>query len=202
MSRKTRDPAPAGMRDDISRAAAQAWREPVSSLYLGRAVRVKIKFEVPGLRGDGTIRGEHPVARFFRKLPLRILLVFGAVLTVIFALAWFAINVVLDILLDSQGMEDMPTVVYRRALVVKAGSPAMAAVSAGRALAGRRGHLWLVVSPHGAAFTCVADGRSEVLWTVNGPGHPVLAVKQRELRFPDSSMITLAWPGGKSAFRA
>jgi hypothetical protein len=192
------------MRDGVSRAAAQAWREPVSSLYLGRAVRVKIRFEVPGLRGDGTPKGEYPVARFFIKLPQRFLLVLGIVLTVIFALAWLAIQILADTILFGGGPanEDGPTVVYRRALTVKAGSPATGAAAAGRALARKRGHLWLVTSPHGAAFTCVADGRSEVLWAVNGPGHPVLAVKQRELRFPDSSMITLTWRGGKSAFRA
>jgi hypothetical protein len=45
--------------------------------YLGRSVRTKVRFAVPGLRRDGTPCGQDSVGRFFVKLPGRVLLFVG-----------------------------------------------------------------------------------------------------------------------------
>lgn len=195
-----KDPAPAGMRDQVRQTASQSWREQASALYLGRAVRTRVKFEVPNLRRDGTVPGQQSVGRFFRNVGVGVLYV----VTAVFLVIWIAIQFVATAVIGGTGTDIGGGGItgWRRTITVKGNSPETGAVAAGRALARRRGHLWLVASAHGAAFTQVADGQQEVLWSVNGPGKPVLAIKQAQLRFPDASTIELAWPvGERRAFR-
>lgn len=195
-----KDPAPAGMRDQVRQAATQSWREQASALYLGRAVRTRVRFEAPNLRRDGTVPGEHPVGRFFRGIGVGVFYV----VTAVFLVIWIAIQFVANAVIGGTGADIGGGGItgWRRTITVKAKAPDAGAVAAGRALARRRGHLWLVASAHGAAFTQVVDGQQEVLWSVNGPGKPVLAIKQAQLRFPDASTIELAWPAGeRRAFR-
>ncbi|HEX5119465.1 MAG TPA: hypothetical protein VFW65_30110 [Pseudonocardiaceae bacterium] len=189
-----RDPAPAGMRDAIRQGAEQAWREPVAVVYLGRAARFRIKFTVPGLRGDGSVKGEHPWQRFFTKLPVWTVLFLAYLVSFVFMVLWFAIQFVIIAALNDQSTPESKLVRWQRRLEVKAESPQAGAVVACRALAGKRGHLWLVASSRGIAFTQSADGRQDVLWTGTVPAAPVYRPGDPYLTWPDGSTLQLALP--------
>jgi hypothetical protein len=73
-------------------------------------------------------------------------------------------------------------------------------VAAGQALARKRGHLWLVISSRGVAFTQIDNGRQDVLWSATAPAAPTYAQGEQELRWPDGSTLHLALP--KREYRA
>lgn len=189
-----RDPAPAGMRAQIRQGAEQAWREPVAVVYLGRAARFRVKFTVPGLRGDGTVKGDHPWQRLFTKLPVWTVLFLAYLISFVFMVLWFAIQFVIIAALNDQSTPESKLVRWQRRLDVKAGSPQAGAVVAGRALGAKRGHVWLVASPRGIAFTQSADGRQDVLWTGTAPSAPVYRPGDPDLTWPDGSTLHLALP--------
>lgn len=196
MSRKSpvRDPAPAGMRDAIRQGAEQAWREPVSVVYLGRAARIRVKFTVPGLRGDGTVKGEHPWQRVFTKLPVWTVMFLAYLVSFVFLLIWIAIQMVIIAVLNDQSTPEGKLVRWQRKIEVKAGSQQAAALAVGRALARKRGHLWLVVASRGVAFTQLADGRQDVLWSGTAPVAPAYRPGEHDLAWPDGSSVQLALP--------
>ncbi|HEY0806629.1 MAG TPA: hypothetical protein VGD84_16265 [Pseudonocardiaceae bacterium] len=187
--RAPRDPAPAGMRDQVVGAAAQAWQQSVVAHYIGRSVRTKVRFDVPGLRADGTPRGQDPVGRFFVKLPVRVLLTVGFLVTAVFVLIWLVIQMVTNSTEINAGVT-----AWRRKITVIGAAPVAEAVWPGQALARGRGHLWLVTGPSTMAFVRFADGRQDVLWSSAGRPRPTFSPKKSELRWPDDSTIKLAWP--------
>ena len=177
------------MRDQVAGAAAQAWRQPVVAHYIGRSVRTKVRFEVPGLRRDGTPRGQAPVGRFFRKLPGRVLLVVGFLLTGVFVLIWLAIQIATDSTEINSGVT-----AWRRKITVTGAAPTVEAAWAGQALSRGRGHLWLVTGPSTVALVRFDNGQQQVLWTSAARPRPAFSPKESELRWPDNSTIRLAWP--------
>lgn len=62
-------PVPDDPRERVRCASAQAWREPVSVLHLGRGRQIALRFDVEGLRRDGTRKGEESVHRFLPSCP-------------------------------------------------------------------------------------------------------------------------------------
>lgn len=189
-----KDPAPAGMRDQVAMAVSQAWREPVSAMWLGRAYRRRFIFRVPGLRHDGTLRGDHRARWFFGKLLWFVPKFLYSILLLLITLIWIPIDSLAFDIADSS-VPDPPS---WRDVTVKAGALTGGAVAAGRSLTGTRGHLWLVVSAHGTAFTQVADGSQQVLWADNTPGRPQLVIKKGQLHWPDGSSLGLDWPRAES----
>lgn len=189
-----RDPAPAGMREAVRQGAAQAWRDQVSVVYLGRASRFRVKFTVPGLRGDGTVKGDRPWQRFFTKLPVWTVLFVAYVVSFVFMVIWFLIQFVIIAALNDQSTPQSRMVRWQRKIDVTAQVPQAGAVAAGRALSRKHGHVWLVTSPRGVAFTQMANGRQDVLWTATAPAAPTYARGERELRWPDGSTVHLALP--------
>jgi hypothetical protein len=189
------------MRDQIRSAASQAWQRPAESLYLGRASRIKMRYEVPTLRHDGTVRGHQRARGFFTRLPLVIFyLIFG-----IFVIIWYLAQLIILGLLgmDNGGGDFYGLPRWKLRFNVKAAALDGLAVPAGHALAHASGDVWLVIGPTAAAFTQAVDGYQTVLWTENGPRHPVLAIKQNELRWPDGSTMTFELPRGEhKKFRA
>lgn len=194
-SKPARDPAPAGMREQIRMAASQAWQQPVEPLYLGRAARIKVRFDVPGLRRNGTVLGQQRTRQFFAVL-LRV--TFYLMLGVFFII-WFGIQVVINIMLDSGnftiGFLGAPH--WKRRLEVMATQPTEFAVPVGRALARARGHVWLVIGPTAAAVTQVVAGNQTVLSAANGPAHPVLELPRYQLYWPDRSILRFKLPRGE-----
>jgi hypothetical protein len=181
------------MRDQVAGAAAQAWRQPMVAHYLGRSVRTKVRFEVPGLRRDGTPRGQDSVGRFFVKLPGRVLLFVGFLLTAVFVLIWLAVQMVLNELLDGTDL-NLGVTGWRRKITATGAAPTVEAAWAALALSRGRGHLWLVTGPSTVAFARFENGRQELLWTSVGRPCPTFSVKQSELRWPDNSTIRLKRP--------
>lgn len=197
MSRKTDrktewDPAPPGMRAYVCQSAGYAWQESAIALYLGRARRIRIRFKVPTLRRDGTFKADRPVQRFLTRLPLRLLLIVAAPALVTFWVIWIGIYLLLNAVVDAVGLDgaanvadSMLDIQMRRTLVVKAASPAAAAVAFGRALSTRQGHLWMVVSARNAALVRVLDSRQDVLWAATDANRPVLVSKNIQQRWTE-----------------
>jgi hypothetical protein len=181
------------MRDQVAGTAAQAWQQPVVAHYLGRSVRTKVRFAVPGLRRDGTPRGQDPVGRFFVKLPGRVLLFVGFLLTAVFVLIWLGIQLVLNEILDGTDL-NLGATAWRRKITVTGAAPTVEAARAAQALSRGRGHLWLVTGPSTMAFARFDNGQQELLWTSAGRPRPAFAPKQSELRWPDNSTMRLNWP--------
>lgn len=205
----TRDPAPAGMRYQVSQAATSAWRESVFALYLGRARRTGIRFEVPTLRRDGTPKGERPMRRFLTKLPSRIVGFLVGITLGPLVLIWIVVQGGLDNLYElfTADTRNAPLIGLPpdigRTITVTAAAPSVAAVAVAWALTRRRGHLWLVLSAHSVALIQVMDGRQEVLSTMTGRERPVLATQQVTLRWADASTMTFDLPSReKRSFKA
>jgi hypothetical protein len=190
--RGRKDPAPAGMRDQVAAAAAQAWREPVMPYYLGRSIRTKVTFAVPGLRPNGTPAGRNRIGHGV-VVALRIV---GYVLLAVVVIAWL----VLSIMSNSGGSDSgFGTGGWRRRIAVRAPSARTDAAACGLALRRARGHVWLVTAPSTVAVVAVARGRQRVLWSGRRPG---LTTSPFELTWPDGSSVHLSLPGKESRLHA
>ena len=195
-----KDPAPAGMRDRLRYSAGQAWRAETSAVYLGRAWRLKVRFKVPGLRADGTVKGEHSVRWFFTRLIVGVVSCVIVVSTIVFLLIWIAIQIVT---LFMEGDPEGISVGLHRHVTVTAPTPAGQAVLAGRGLARSRGDVWVVGSAHSAAVVQVVRGREEAAWMGAGAGYPMFAIQEQALYWSDTSGIALELPPGeRQLFRA
>jgi hypothetical protein len=157
-------------RQRVRALAESQWHEPAIAIYLED---VKPEFEVPGRRGDGTVKGKRLVRRFFWNI-LRGTV--GGVLSV--ALSF--------------GSGTAAHVFFRLGLVT---GPANAQ-ALGLVDAARRAHSpWLVYSrshvaviDSGLSFADPADSPPPtVLWHAEKPHAPLLAPRKQRLTWPDGS---------------
>ncbi len=174
------------------RLSAQAWREPVTAVYLGRASDLTTTFRADGLRRDGSPSGR-PVWHFFRKLPRR--LARGARYLLAGVLVVFFIGLSLVDAAPGPGLGVSGG--RRRKTIVTAASPAAAAVSAGRALRTGRGHLWLTMSSSGAGILEAAEAKVEFRWQSAPGSRPHDTGSGTRLVWPDGSTLALDLPAGE-----
>jgi hypothetical protein len=198
-NKPVKDLAPNGMREQVALAASRAWQEPTSVIWLGRAYRCRIRFEVSGLRSDGTVLGEHRVRWFFARLPWGLAMTLGYTVTVLCSVFWVLIQYFLTEMIfgPMTGGGKATALNWRRKATIRGGAPFVGSAAAGRLLTRKRGHLWLVFAPHGVAFTHVVQGRQEVLWSDNSRGGPRFAMNRAVVYWQDNSVIEVPWPGRK-----
>jgi hypothetical protein len=173
-SSSTNDHAPAGVRDQVRRLAADTWGEPVRVLYLRR---VCTKYRVPGRRDDGTPAGKHLFRRFFRNLARLPLL-----------LVVFVIEAALDDTAADFGF--VFGTFFRRGLAQGSSADAEAARVADVANRARR-NVWLAWSDHHfAVVRAGGSGAPQLVCGQEGAASPrVKAYKQSRA----GGHVTLRW---------
>lgn len=158
-------------RQAVRALAESRWREPVYTVYLGD---VSPKFDVPGRREDGTIKGRRLIRRFFWNI-------FRGTIG-------GALSVVLSVLGGG------PAHVFLRTGRVHgpAGAQALGLVDVARRATGP----WLVYSASHVAvidtgFTVGDPAKNpppEILWHATRPDRPEINPVRRTLTWPDGSV--------------
>lgn len=170
------DHAPAGVREQVRQSAAAAWGEPARVLYLRK---VKMKFEVPGRRQDGTVKGTHLVRRVLRNVSRIPFLTF-----------WLIVDLILETL-PFEGFAGLAFSSAFRRGTMEGRSPDCSALPCADAANNAKRHLWLVWSErHVALIQARAESAPQTVWAADNSYLPRFR-SARTLRWRDGSSIEL-----------
>jgi hypothetical protein len=156
----------------VRTTAEQAWQQPVTHRHLRR---VRLRYDVPGRRTDGTIKG----SRLIRRLLYDLVRVFGTLFLIL-----------TDVILGGFGEVGGRT----RNGTVSGGADALALPFADAVRQGGR-DLWLVGSDdHLAVFQARANSPVVSLWEAAGAQRPVNRKSYMAVQWPDGSSVTFNGP--------
>jgi hypothetical protein len=170
-------------RQSVRELAESQWRAPVVVVYLDD---VGPRYDVPGRRKDGTVRGKRLIRRFFWNI-LRGTI--GGIVNVVLSVAGGGVANILardGLVTGPENAQALPLVDAAR----QARSP------------------WLVFSPShvaivetGSVFVDPADSPPPViLWQAAAPLAPQVAPRSQRLTWPDGSTFVFCVSGEERAF--